>query len=215
LARQRFHSVNTCALVPCSSVEPLIVNDEDYRLWIWRSSLEEKTEKKWENFSPELRRQWATAFDEADMFADVSPRLTPSAVRFPDCMRGAPTARKVGYLQPGTVVWTCLTNSPPWPAMVVGVSPDEHMDLIGRAGKDETEPLMFFSDPDQTAPMYSSTHSCYGFSADPVWIEHMRARAQHARIHDKKISAAVYREWEEACNKVFDECKKMREKGDS
>jgi hypothetical protein len=178
---------------------------EDYRLWIWRSSLEERKEKKWENFSAELRQQWAAAFDAADAYAAMSSRLTPEAVRFGGCQRGGAGSRQVGFLKPGTVVWTALTNSPAWPAMVVGMSTDEHMDLLGRAQADETEPLMFFSDPEQTRPMYSSTHSCYGFTADPVWVEHMRVRAQHARS-EKKIGAAAFREWEAACKKVLAEC---------
>jgi PWWP domain len=186
-----------------------VCTSEEHRHWIWRSSVEQQQIMNWPPFNDELRRTWTRGYDEADQFATFKCAVDPVPCIARDSLRGS-GARRVGYLSPGTVVWACLQNSPIWPARVCGMTTAEHVALRRSAAKDETEPLMFVNDDDQDVPLYSSTHSCYGFSADRCWQNHMKERAletaKERRWNAKSITKKTWQQWEQACIEAFQMC---------
>jgi hypothetical protein len=193
----------------CICRETLFANSEEHRHWIWRSSVEQQRIMNWPPFNDDLRSTWTRGYDEADRFATFHCAVEPVPCIARDSLRGS-GARRVGYLSPGTMIWACLQNSPIWPARVCGVTTAEHAKLRTSAAKDETEPLMFLNDDDQDIPLYSSTHSCYGFSADRCWQDHMKERAletaKERRWNVKSITKKTWRQWEQACDEAFQLC---------
>jgi hypothetical protein len=91
----------------------LRARSEDYRLWIWRSSLTRQESMGWPRFGADVRDSWKAAFREAEKYAAVKPRIKPTVAkeRRGLSLRGS-HARKVGFLEPGTVVWTALEDCP-------------------------------------------------------------------------------------------------------
>jgi PWWP domain len=168
---------------------------------------------KWAPFNEDLKRQWMLAYDEAERSAEMRA-VEPVACLASQSIRGK-GARQVGYLSPGTVVWACLQEGPIWPARVCAVTTKEHMELGSTAAKDETEPLMFMNDEDQDRPLYSSTHSCYGFSTDRCWQAHMKERtlatAQERDWEPNCITKKTWKQWDEACKEAFQVCSSPEE----
>jgi hypothetical protein len=185
----------------------MTIESEVHREWIWRSSLEHQQEMQWPYFSSKIQRLWSQAFDEADRLASLSKHIRPVACIAKKSSRGT-RAGQVGFLTPGTIVWACLKGSPIWPARIFGLSETQHAKLRSSDDPSATEPLMFFNDPDQEDPLYTSTHSCYGFTADRCWQVHMRERtlemARERGLSRTGISRKTWKQWEEACDLAFE-----------
>jgi PWWP domain len=108
----RFFHADTCDVVSAIAVEPLLVNDEDYRLWIWRSSIAQQQRAGWPTFGDDLLDLWKKAFAEAETYAAKLPRITPYVTKEKRGLGEERGSRQVGFLQPGTIVWAYCKDYP-------------------------------------------------------------------------------------------------------
>lgn len=203
----RFFASNTCAVLPATAIEPLIVNNKDYTDWIWRSSLTQQVVMGWPEYTKETQNLWARAFDDARVYAESNYRVFPEMVIQKQTLQQGRVYRKVGFLKPGTIVWTTLETHPIWPACVLKGKGRPNVSRGKSTSSDEaTEPLSFIGDDVlDRPPMMTSTDNIMGFTADICWIEHMRARSLMSMEERgwKKTPKKDWDLWDRACETVF------------
>lgn len=81
--------------------------------WIWRSSVAQQKVMGWREFPPYVFHMWEEAFVEASTFASHSSRIIPEiAFEKQSLVKTGRGHRKVGFLKPGTIVWTSMETHP-------------------------------------------------------------------------------------------------------